>query len=108
MDQESVLASGTAPSADLSNIEENLSVSPKGSCLSKKKAAIPEGLLPSYLANAFGEIYEEDGLVVLGKGLGWLSLLASFVRFYADTEDGHVSILQEEGSNLKGTYAFYH
>jgi hypothetical protein len=59
------------------------------------ESAIPEGLLPAYLAVAFGELYEEDGLMVLGKGLGWLSLLAAFVRFYGDTEEGHVSILQD-------------
>jgi hypothetical protein len=58
--------------------------------------AVPEGLLPAYLAVAFGELYEEDGLMVLGKGLGWLSLLAAFVRFYGDTEEGHMAIMQEE------------
>ena len=54
------------------------------------------GLLPSYLATAFGELYEEDGLMVMAKGLGWMSLLASFVRFYADVEEGHASLLVEE------------
>jgi len=47
-------------------------------------------------------LYEEDGLVVLGKGLGWLSLLASFVRFYADLEEGHASLANEESSEQKG------
>jgi hypothetical protein len=74
----------------------------EGSSISKKKSAIPEGLLPSYLATAFGEIYEEDGLAVLGKGLGWLSLLAAFVRFYSDVEEGHVSIMKEKGGEVKG------
>jgi hypothetical protein len=69
---------------------------------SKSKTLIPEGLLPSYLASAFGDLYEEDGLLVLGKGLGLLNLIASFVRFYADTKEGHLSLLQEqeEGSPL--------
>ena len=58
--------------------------------------AIPEGLLPSYLSVAFGELYQEDALVVFGKGLGWLSLLASFVRFYADVEEGHLAVMEEE------------
>jgi len=60
---------------------------------------IPQGphQLPSYLADAFAELYEEDGLVVLGKGLGCLLLLASFVRFYADTRDGHAAMVAEEG-----------
>ena len=57
---------------------------------------IAEGILPSYLATAFGEIYERDGLAIFGSGLGWLSLLAAFVRFYADTEEGHLPIIQEE------------
>jgi DNA excision repair protein ERCC-4 len=52
---------------------------------------VPEGLLPSYLAEAFGDLYAEDGLLVLGKGLGLLNLLASFVRFYADVEEGHAA-----------------
>ena len=56
---------------------------------------VPAGLLPAYLATAFGELYEEDGIAIFGKGLGWLSLLACFVRFYADVEDGHVAVVQE-------------
>jgi len=52
--------------------------------------------LPSYLATAFGEMYDRDGLAVMGNGLGWLDLMAAFVRFYADTEEGHLSIVQEE------------
>lgn len=55
-------------------------------------AMIPEGLLPSYLSDAFADLYGEDGLLVLGKGLGWLSLLAVFVRFYGDVEEGHVAV----------------
>lgn len=57
---------------------------------------VPSGMLPSYLAEAFGELYEEDGLLVMGKGLGLLSLLASFVRFYADVQGGHVSLISNE------------
>lgn len=53
--------------------------------------------LPAYLSHAFAELYEEDGLVVLGRGLGTLSLLASFVRFYADpSPDGHAALVREE------------
>ena len=55
-----------------------------------------DGLLPSYLAAAFQDLYEEDGVCVMGKGLGCLQLLASFVRFYADTEEGHAAMEQEE------------
>ena len=60
------------------------------------KSLIPEGLLPSYLASAFGDLYQEDGLIVLGKGLGVLSLVASFIRFYADPKEGHLSLLRED------------
>lgn len=48
---------------------------------------IPQGLLPEYLADTFQDLYEEDGLAVLGKGLGSFLLLAAFVRFYADIEE---------------------
>lgn len=61
-----------------------------------ENSLIPKGLLLSYLADAFGDLYEEDGLMVMGKGLGWLSLLASFVRFYADVDDGHLAIVREQ------------
>jgi len=62
----------------------------------RRNTMIPEGVLPSYLATAFGELYEEDGLMVMAKGLGWMSLLASFVRFYGDVEQGHLALLQEQ------------
>ena len=69
------------------------------------ESMIPEGVLPSYLATAFGEIYERDGLAIFGNGLGWLSLLAAFVRFYADTEEGHLQIIQEEEKMSTGRVA---
>jgi DNA excision repair protein ERCC-4 len=47
----------------------------------------PHSRLPSYLSEAFSDLYSQDGLVVLGRGLGWLGLLCSFVRFYADASD---------------------
>ena len=67
-----------------------------GSTNASKIAMVPEGHLPMYLADAFGELYEEDGMVVMARGLGSLLLLATFVRFYADTEEGHLALLQEE------------
>ncbi|VEU40547.1 unnamed protein product [Pseudo-nitzschia multistriata] len=63
---------------------------------------IPDGLLPSYLATAFGDIYDRDGLAIFGSGLGWLDLMAAFVRFYADTEEGHLPIVQEEEKDATG------
>ena len=59
---------------------------------SPKEPLIPPGVLPTYLSEAFEDLYAEDGLLVLGRGLGLLPLLASFVRFYADVEEGHASI----------------
>lgn len=55
----------------------------------EEKSFVPKGLLPAYLAEVFGQLYDEDGLVVLGKGLQSDMLLASLVRFYADLEEGH-------------------
>ena len=51
-----------------------------------EEGLIPSNSLPNYLSAAFSELYEEDGLVVLGRGLGWLGLLAAFVRFYGSDE----------------------
>lgn len=39
----------------------------------------PHSQLPSYLSEAFPDLYSQDGLVVMGRGLGWLGLLCSFV-----------------------------
>jgi DNA excision repair protein ERCC-4 len=47
---------------------------------------VPEGLVPSYLQDAFGDLFQEDGLLCLGKGLQWLVLLAIFCRYYASPE----------------------
>ena len=69
------------------------------------ESMIPEGILPSYLATAFGEIYDKDGLAIFGNGLGWLSIMAAFVRFYADTEEGHLPIVQEEEKRSTGRVA---
>ena len=56
--------------------------------------------LPAYLMDAFEELYHEDGLAVLGRGLGTLLLLATFVRFYADPgPDGHAALVREEQQN---------
>ena len=91
----------TPLSSSLTNILESPVVGTETNKQKTKESAIPEGFLPSFLATAFGELYEEDGLLVLGKGLGWLNLLASFVRFYADVEDGHVAIMLEDKKRRK-------
>ena len=67
---------------------------------SNNNSMVPSGVLPAYLAEAFGELYEEDGLICLGRGLQWLMLLAAFCRFYVDVEHGHVAVVnhnEEEG-----------
>lgn len=57
----------------------------------------PHAQLPSYLSDAFSDLYAQDGLVVMGKGLGWLSLFSSFVRYYGDTgEFGYAATLEEQ------------
>ena len=56
---------------------------------SKKRKLVnnhPHSQLPSFLSEAFSDLYAQDGLVVLGRGLGWLSLLAAFVRYYGDPQ----------------------
>jgi len=56
--------------------------------------------LPSYLSEAFADLYSQDGLIVFGRGLGWLGLLAAFVRFYGDVEDGYAAALSpDDGEN---------
>ncbi|KAL7469107.1 hypothetical protein ACHAXS_009356 [Conticribra weissflogii] len=56
--------------------------------------------LPSYLSEAFADLYSQDGLIVFGRGLGWLGLLAAFVRFYGDVEDGYSAALNpDDGEN---------
>ena len=52
--------------------------------------------LPSYLAEAFQDIYQEDGLLVCARGLGLLHLIATFCRFYVDTEEGHLALVRDE------------
>jgi hypothetical protein len=48
---------------------------------------IPKKMLPHYFTELFEELYTEDGLMVLGRGLGWLSLLAVFIRWYSELQD---------------------
>ena len=51
--------------------------------------------LPIYLCNAFTDLYREDGLVALGKGMGYMELLALLCRFYADGKEGHSSLFHD-------------
>eukprot|EP00616_Rhizochromulina_sp_CCMP1243_P013390 CAMPEP_0118967860 /NCGR_PEP_ID=MMETSP1173-20130426/5182_1 /TAXON_ID=1034831 /ORGANISM="Rhizochromulina marina cf, Strain CCMP1243" /LENGTH=201 /DNA_ID=CAMNT_0006916893 /DNA_START=54 /DNA_END=656 /DNA_ORIENTATION=- len=39
-----------------------------------------------YLAGAFSELLEEDGLTVFGRGMGIRALLSKFIRLYNDAE----------------------
>ncbi|KAL7500619.1 hypothetical protein ACHAWT_011251 [Skeletonema menzelii] len=58
----------------------------------------PHSQLPSFLSEAFSDLYAQDGLVVLGRGLGWLSLLAAFVRYYGDPECNGVETGDDDDS----------
>ncbi|KAG7367620.1 hypothetical protein IV203_030291 [Nitzschia inconspicua] len=73
---------------------------------SSSSLLIPEGRLPSYLATAFGVLYENDGLAVFGKGLGWLTLLASFVRFYEKKNNNKNNIKNKNNSSSKDHHWF--
>lgn len=65
--------------------------------VTQREALIPDRL-PAYLSEAFSDLYEEDGLLVLGRGMGLLPLISAFVRFYGDAERGHVSIVNCDDS----------
>ncbi|KAL9190577.1 hypothetical protein ACHAXT_000283 [Thalassiosira profunda] len=54
--------------------------------------AHPHSQLPAYLSEVFSDLYAQDGLAVLGRGLGWLELLCTFVRYYGDrSEEGYAA-----------------
>jgi len=59
----------------------------------------PHNILPTYLSEAFSELYEQDGLMVMGRGLGWLSLLCSFVRYFGDTTESELQQQQDVNTN---------
>lgn len=54
--------------------------------------------LPAYLAEAFEDLYAEDGLLVLGRGMGLFQVFSAFCYFYADyeCENGHVALIAAE------------
>jgi DNA excision repair protein ERCC-4 len=60
------------------------------------KCLLRHARLPAYLAEAFQDLYEEDGLLVCARGLGIIHLIASFCRFYVDKEEGHYACVKEE------------
>lgn len=63
--------------------------------------------LPAYLSEAFSDLYAQDGLVVMGRGLGWLGLLAAFCRFYGDPEGyANESANEIETNSLNGTITY--
>ena len=64
---------------------------------------VPTGALPAYLSEAFADVYDEDGLVVMGKGLGLVALVASLVRFYGDPFDGHAAHVRAEAEEKKSS-----
>jgi len=54
---------------------------------SPSSALLENAQLPFYLSEIFSDLYEEDGLAVLGRGLGLLQLMACFCRFYAQSPE---------------------
>jgi len=40
--------------------------------------------MESYLKDAFSELYEKDGLTVMGRGLGIEVLFCKFVQYYSE------------------------
>jgi len=55
-------------------------------------ALLEHALLPAYLSEIFTDLYEEDGLAVLARGLGQLHLMATFCRFYVQEEQHELSL----------------
>ena len=95
-DEEVQLVDGGSEDDD----EQQSTTSSSGSSASFRKAPMIQARLPAYLMEAFEELYHEDGLAVLGRGLGTMLLLATFVRFYADPgPDGHAALVREEQQN---------
>ena len=95
-DEEVRLVDGDSEDDD----EQQSITSSSGSSASSRKAPMIQARLPAYLMEAFEELYHEDGLAVLGRGLGTMLLLATFVRFYADPgPDGHAALVREEQQN---------
>ncbi len=87
----------------LSNSDDNDNIDAK--CVSSSPSPSllnnhPHSQLPSFLSEAFSDLYAQDGLVVLGRGLGWLSLLAAFVRYYGDPECNGVQSTDDEDDSV--------
>lgn len=95
-DEIQVIEGGVGDDGD----EQQSTMSSSGSSASSRKAPMIQARLPAYLMEAFEELYHEDGLAVLGRGLGTMLLLATFVRFYADPgPNGHAALVREEQQN---------
>lgn len=75
-------------------------INPHASSSSSLLNTHPHSRLPSYLSEAFSDLYSQDGLVVLGRGLGWLGLLSSFVRFYGDASDEGYAATLDGGKTM--------
>lgn len=44
--------------------------------------------MEQYLKGAFTELFAEDGLVVMGRGLGIAKLFGKFAQYYSSKEGG--------------------
>jgi hypothetical protein len=43
--------------------------------------------MDGYLESAFSELFNEDGLLIMGPGLGIINLLANFIKLYSSVKD---------------------
>lgn len=106
VDEEFLVANDVPPSSGMDVIEKSRSSNQSASTHYNAPSESllnthPHAQLPSYLSDAFSDLYAHDGLVVMGRGLGWLSL-SSFVRFYGDTGNlGYAASLENETGRIE-------
>ena len=61
----------------------------------------PHYQLPYYLSEAFTEFLNDDSLLVLGKGMGLISLLAVLCRYYGEKTSNNDESVNKNSINIK-------
>lgn len=59
----------------------------------ESRIAILHMLSNCYLTHAFSELYKDDGLLVIGKGLGIQTLLIKFLKSYSVSKTNKKTVL---------------
>ena len=59
--------------------------------------------MESYLLPAFEELFEDDGLLVMGRGLGILQLYSKFIRYYSSKTVGRKLVLCLNANGFEDT-----